>query len=131
MMDEAIPALSIGSIEGGSSPNMSRWRDAITRLTIDVATAGQDLESPLNVNVIYQVPGNILQPDFEGVRTGHYSKKDSSLIVQAALPHDAPDDVEAHLKRLLVAAIDEAEQWAKRRRVAPNLQALREVVARL
>lgn len=130
-MDEPIPALSIGSIEGGSSPDMSRWRDAITRLTIDVASAAQDLECPLKVNVIYQVPGNILQPDFEGVRTGHYSKKDSSLIVQAAVPDDTPDDVEAQLKRLLVAAIDEAEQWAKRRRIAPDLHDLRELVARL
>jgi hypothetical protein len=131
MMDEPIPALSIGSIEGGSSPNMSRWRDAITRLTIEVATAAQDLESPLNVNVIYQVPGNILQPDFEGIRTGHYSKKESSLIIQAALPDDAPDDVDAHAKRLLVAAIDEAEQWAKRRGIAHDLHALRQLAAQV
>lgn len=59
------------------------------RLTVDVANAVQHVESPLNVNVIYQIPGNILKPDFEGVRTGHYSKEDSSLIVQAALPDDA------------------------------------------
>lgn len=131
MMDEPIPALSIGSIEGGSSPSMSRWRDAITSLTIEVATAAQRVESPLSVNVIYQVPGNILRPDFDGVRTGHYSKKDSSLIVQAALPDDAPDDVEAHLKRVLVAAIDEAEQWARRRSIAPDLPALREMAAGL
>jgi hypothetical protein len=131
MDEQAIPALSIGSIEGGSSPAMPRWRDAITRLTIDVATAAKDVASPLNVNVIYQVPGNILQPDFEGVRTGHYSKKDSSLIVQAALPGDAPDDVEGHLKLLLIAAINEAEQWARRRSIAPDLAALRELAARV
>lgn len=131
MMGEPIPALSIGSVEGGSSPSMSRWRDAITSLTIEVETAAQHVESPLNVNVIYQIPGNILRPDFEGVRTGHYSRKDSSLIVQAALPEDAPDDVESHIKSLLVAAIDEAEEWTRRRSVAPDLQALRQLAGQL
>ena len=96
-MDEPIPALSMGSIEGGTSPSMARWRDTITNLTIQVATAGQHIESPLSVNVIYQVPGKIVGPDFEGVRTGHYSKKDSSLIVQAGLPVDAPDDADGHV----------------------------------
>ncbi|MGH3109501.1 MAG: hypothetical protein ACRDQT_01130 [Gaiellaceae bacterium] len=110
---------------------MSRWRDAITSLTIEVETAAQHVESPLNVNVIYQIPGNILRPDFEGVRTGHYSRKDSSLIVQAALPEDAPDDVESHIKSLLVAAIDEAEEWTRRRSVAPDLQALRQLAGQL
>jgi hypothetical protein len=131
MMDEPIVALSIGSVEGGSSPSMPRWRDAITRLTIDVATAAQSVESPLNVNVLYQVPGNILRPDFEGVQTGHYSKKESSLIVQAALPGDAPDDIDGQLRRLLVAAVNEAEEWARRRNIAPDLKALRELVAQL
>jgi hypothetical protein len=130
-VNEPIPALSIGSVEGGSSPSMPRWRDGLTRLTIEVANAAEHVESPLNVNVIYQVPGNILQPDFAGVRTGHYSKKDSSLIVQAALPDDAPEDVEGYLKRLLVAAIEEAEQWARGRRIADDLSALRELARRL
>lgn len=131
MMDEAIPALSVGSIEGGSSPSTPRWRNAITKLTLDVATVTRDVDSPLKVNVIFQVPGNILKPDFEGVRTGHYSKKEASLIVQAALPEDAPDDIEGHLKRLLVAAVDEAERWARRRGVASDLRSLREVASSL
>lgn len=130
-MDEPIPALSVGSIEGGSSPSMSRWRDAITRLTIEVASAAQHVESPLRVNVIYQVPGNIVRPDFEGVRTGHYSKKDASLIVQAAVPDDAPNDVDGHIRRLLVEAIGEAEDWARKRSIAPDLRSLRELAARL
>jgi hypothetical protein len=130
-VNEPIPALSIGSVEGGSSPSMPRWREGLTRLTIEVAKAAEHVESPLNVNVIYQVPGNILQPDFAGVRTGHYAKKDSSLIVQAALPDDAPEDVDGYLKRLLVAAIEEAEQWARRRRIAEDLSALRELARRL
>ena len=111
-MDETIPALSIGSIVGGRSPGTARWREAITKLTGEVAAAARDVDSLLNVNVIFQVPGNILKPDFDGVRTGYFSKKESSLIVQAALPEDAPDDVDDYLKRMLDAAVDEAERWA-------------------
>ena len=89
------------------------------------------MDSLLNVNVIFQVPGNILKPDFDGVRTGYFSKKESSLIVQAALPEDAPDDVDDYLKRMLDAAVDEAERWAQRRRLAPDLRPLHEVLSSL
>jgi hypothetical protein len=75
MMDDTIPALSVGSVEGGNTPSTLRWRDAITELTLEVADGARDVDSPLKVNVIFQVPGNILKPDFEGVRTGHYSKR--------------------------------------------------------
>lgn len=131
MMDETIPALSIGSIVGGRSRSTARWREAITKLTGEVAAAARDVDSLLNVNVIFQVPGNILKPDFDGVRTGYFSKKESSLIVQAALPEDAPDDVDDYLKRMLDAAVDEAERWAQRRRLAPDLRPLHEVLSSL
>ena len=65
------------------------------------------------------------------MRTGHYSKKDSSLIVQAGLPVDAPDDADGHVKRLLVEAIDAAEEWARRHSVAPDLKASRELASQL
>lgn len=84
--DEATPALSIGSIEGGTSPSMSRWRHALTQVTLALDASSEDARSPLHVNVIYQVPGNLIKPDFEGVRTGYYSKKRASLIVQVASP---------------------------------------------
>ena len=123
--------MSIGSIEGGSFPSTRLWREAVTQLTIEVDRAATGIASPLSVNVIFQVPGHILHPDFEGVRTGYYSRKQRALIVQAALPVDPPDDIDAYLKDVLSAAIREAEQWAKRRRVAPSLDALAELVSLL
>jgi hypothetical protein len=53
------------------------------------------------------------------------------LIMQAALPENAPEDVEGHLKRLLLAAVDEAERWADRRGIASDLRSLREVASSL
>jgi hypothetical protein len=67
------------------------------------------------VNVIFQVPGHILKPDFEGVRTGYSSKKHRALIVQVALPEEPPtldaDELDAYLKQIMLVAVREAEAW--------------------
>jgi hypothetical protein len=130
-MDEPAEVLSIGSVVGGSTPANRRWRDAIGELTHAVADARADIASPLNVNVVFQVPGNVVQPDFDGARTGRYSKADRLLLVQVALPKEAPDDPDGYLRAALADAIGEAEEWARRRSIAPDLGALRELAARV
>lgn len=130
-MDEPVEVLSVGSVVGGSTPTNRRWRDAISELTRAVAEARTEIASPLNVNVVFQVPGSVVQPDFEGVRTGRFSKGDRLLLVQVALPDEVPDSPDSYLRGALSNAIDEAEGWARRRSLAPDLQALRELVARL
>lgn len=124
-------ALSIGSIEGGVSPNMEEWRRALTRLTADVRAAAEGVRCAVNLNVVYQVPGDLAKPEFEGVRTGHFSKAKSWLIVQVALPEEAPDDPDSCVRRLLGEAVDAAERWARRRKIAGDLTPLRGIVARV
>lgn len=130
-MDEPAEVLSIGSVVGGSTSTNRRWREAIGELTHAVADARADIASPLNVNVVFQVPGNVVQPDFEGARTGRYSKADRLLLVQVALPDEVPDDPDGYLREALTDAIGEAEEWARRRSIAPDLGALRELAARV
>lgn len=130
-MDEPVEVLSIGSVVGRSTSTNRRWRDAIGELTRAVADARSDIRSPLNVNVVFQVAGNVVQPDFEGARTGRYSKADRLLLVQVALPDDVPDDPDGYLREALLDAIAEAEGWARRRSIAPDLGALRELAARV
>ncbi len=125
------PVFSIGSIEGGSSPSTAIWRDALRRLTRRVADLRENIDSPLNMNVVFQIPGNLLRPDFEGVRTGHFSKKERLLMVQVALPDEPPEDVDADLKSKLLAAVDEAERWARKRHLAENLIGIRRLVTSL
>jgi hypothetical protein len=83
------------------------------------------------VNVVFHVPGHILGVDFQGVRTGRFSKKDSWLMVQVALPEEPPEDVDAYLKLTLVEAIDEAERWSRKRKLADDLQSLHRLVEAL
>lgn len=132
-MDEAtneVP-LSVGTVIGGTSPSSRRWQDRIRNLSRRVCEARSGVESPINVNVVFHVPGHILGVDFQGVRTGRFSKKDSWLMVQVALPEEPPEDVDAYLKLTLVEAIDEAERWSRKRKLADDLQSLHRLVEAL
>lgn len=130
-MDEPAEVLSIGSVVGGSTLSNRRWRDAIGELTRAVADVRADVSSPLNVNVVFHVAGNVIRPNFEGARTGRYSKADRLLLVQVALPDGVPDDPAGYLRAALMQAIREAEEWARRRSIASGLDALRELAARV
>jgi hypothetical protein len=82
----------------------------------------------LNLNIVFQVPGNLAQPDFLGVRTGHYAKNRALLIVQVALPEIVPDEPSEYLRSATEAAISEAERWASSKGLAESLPALRQII---
>ncbi len=130
-LDEPPEALSIGILLGGSSLATAAWDNALTALTRVIAGRRQGLSSPLNVNVVFQVPGQFLKPEFEGVRMGTYWKRYKALVVQVAVPEELPDDVWADVLTRLSAAIDEAEGWAQKKGIAENLDSLRDFVKRL
>jgi hypothetical protein len=75
------------------------------------------------------VPGRTFKPEFAGVRTGRFSKKDNELMIQVALPETVPTDPASFLRASVLAAIDEAERWAVKRKVPSELGMLRAVVA--
>ena len=87
------------------------------------------VESEINVNVEFHVPGNLLTPEFEGVRTGTFRKSDSLLKVQAALPDVAPPDPRSILLEILKFALDAVDSWAIARKKEVTTSALRGVVA--
>jgi hypothetical protein len=98
-----------------------------------VKSLRQGVQSPLNVNVVFQVPGEVVSVDFSGVRTGRYSPKDRLLLVQAAVPSDeSTSDTRPVLLSLIQAAIEEAEAFAQRRAIADEpLEALRSLAAQV
>jgi hypothetical protein len=133
-MDEAnepVEVLSVGAIMGGMVTS-DVWEQAVheVRKSVKVLRAGKD--SPIAVNVIFQIPGEVLQPDFSGVRTGYYSKKDRHLIVQVAIPETAPGDARAEIVFYMRQAVEAAEAFAIRRKlVAGPLATLRQITAQL
>lgn len=127
---EPVETLSVGSVVGGATPANQPWREAIRELALGVAEARSGVESPLNVNVVFHVPGNLMAPKFQGTRTGRFSKRESLLMVQVALPKDTPPDVTTYLKEAAHEAIGEAERWVRRHRTSRDLSHLRAVLDR-
>ncbi|GGA16847.1 hypothetical protein [Dyella nitratireducens] len=127
---EETPALSLGWIVGGSTLANKPLDDAIRELTIRIGEAGRGIEAPLNLNVVFQVPGNMLKPEFVGVRTGRFSKPRALLMVQVAVPEEVPLDPRNYLKGTIHAAIDEAARWAVKRKVPIDVSKLFDILER-
>lgn len=126
--DEETGVFSIGSVVGGRTASNRSWIDEIARLTRDVAAARVGVDSTLSINVVFHVAGNILQPDFEGVRTGTFRKVDSLLVVQVALPEGAPPLPRQALLALLDRAVVVAQGWSVRRRVPFDPEPFRRIL---
>ncbi|MFI6793469.1 hypothetical protein ACIBG4_39690 [Nonomuraea sp. NPDC050383] len=114
-----------GSVVGG--PDIDTDVEAAIR---DITLRLQELQGQVRalflVNVIYQVGGEFLAPEFAGVRTGRFSN--GVLIVQAAVPEGSYDDAFGFLGLLLVDAVDAVVVWAARRKdVQVSISDLRSV----
>lgn len=130
-MEEPVHVLSIGSVVGGLTRANAAWREGVKRLGRRVAETRSGVTSPLNINVVFQIPGNMVTPDFEGARTGTFAASERLLMVQVALPEEPPEDVDAELRDRLRAAVDEAERWARTRHLADELSEVRRLVMSL
>lgn len=134
-MTESIPdrpkALSVGVIVGGFTAQSKVWRQALMRLSQGVSGLRDQLESDFNINVEFQIPGDIISPDFQGVRTGAYRKADRLLKIQVAVPPDPPDDPYAYGVQAIRDAVDTAEAWSVRRRVEFDAAPFRSLLALL
>lgn len=130
-MSEPALVLSVGTVVGGNTAANKPWREALNRLGQSVAEARSEVSSPLNVNVVFHVPGNFLKPEFEGTRTGSFREADSLLMVQVAVPEAPIADHYGWAVTALREAVGTAEEWAKRRKVATGLPSLYGIVSQL
>ncbi len=123
--------LSVGIIVGGFTVESRIWREALMRLSRAVSDVRDQVDSAMNINVEFHVSGNLLAPDFQGVRTGSYRKADRLLKIQVALPVDPAADPYASGVQAMRDAIAAAEGWSERRRVDFDASQLRSLVAQL
>ncbi len=132
--DEPTEAIGIGMIIGGTRDVDDRWVDAVRALRSDIDKRQSTLSSDINLALEIHVPGNLRIPEFEGVRTGAYRKRDNLLKVQVALPWTAPDDPRAELLSLFGLGLDAVDAWAVKRKreidTGPLRQLLAEVAAK-
>jgi hypothetical protein len=125
--EEQPEPLSLGSVVEPSMDNKP-WREAIRALSVGVADARQAKQVPLNLNVVFHVPGRQFKPEFSGVRTGRYSAKDRLLMVQVAVPETVPEDPNVYVRDAVDLAIDEATRWAARKKIEIDSDTLRMIL---
>ena len=131
MSVEAVPALLLGAVLGDSDAKSMAWSRVIGALSREVEQLSVGLSTPVRVNVVYHVDGRVAPNEFEGIRTGRFNNAKSLLVVQAAVPADMPDEPEGLLLELLEASMVAAESFARQRRLADSLPALRGLVRKI
>jgi hypothetical protein len=61
------------------------------------------------INIVYHVPGSLGKPDYVGVRTGRFSKKENCLMVQVAVEEEfASLDDAKKIRQYIFETADEA-----------------------
>jgi hypothetical protein len=86
------------------------------------------------VDVTFHVPGALARPDYEGVRTGHWSKTNRVLVVQAAVPESVLGDANAirsFLAQTVGAAVTLAAEDLAARRIDLSLERARAIADRV
>lgn len=127
-LQEPVRVLSLSSVIGGRTLANRGWTEVIRELTRRIAAHRDGVESTVNVNIEFHVPGNLLQPEFEGIRTGAFSKSDALIKVQIALPEQLPADPMAYLVELIWEALEIVDQWSSRRKLGVDTASLRELL---
>lgn len=85
-MSEPVPALSLGAIFGGVKPPIEDWRGVWRHTSQLLSRLRVGHQSPLSLNVIFHFPGEVLTPEFTGLRTARYFRREKTLMIHVAMP---------------------------------------------
>lgn len=127
---EDVRVLSFGAVLGDSDALSRRWGAALGELNRRAESAQVGVASPLRLYVAFHLDGRVAPNEFTGVRTG---RRDAQgwLSVQVALVPGEGRDPHKVLTQGLRDALDAAEAFARRNKVATELPELREVLERI
>lgn len=126
-----LPVLSIGAVLGDYDAENKAWQSAIGGLMRRVINLNEGISSPLCINVVFHVDGKLAPNEFTGVRTGRFSKKTPELMMQAAVPNIPTQNRTGVLLQLLADAVNEAERFAQKKRLADGLPGIRSILSQL
>jgi hypothetical protein len=125
--------LYISEIRGGPEQDHSAIAKAITR--IFVLKGADQPDTGFDIDVVFQVPGSVFKPEFEGVRIGSLSRKQRTLQVQIAVDAELVYGEEERVLSRCFEALHEAARLAGERlrqaKIPFNEQALRAFLERV
>ena len=104
-------SLSLGAVYGGpehdkTSPSAARITRLMKRMAELQGDSAVGTGTGGSLNVVFHVPGSLIKPDYMGVRTAKFSRKNKMLMVQVAIPDELLRS--PNLEGFLVASIREA-----------------------
>ncbi|MFF3290684.1 hypothetical protein [Streptomyces sp. NPDC003023] len=128
--DDSWAPLFVGAVVGGPTARNRPLSDGVgllARLADEAPWTPSEDET--GVDVVFHIPGPLMAPDYEGVRSGSLSRRERLIMVQVAVPDEVcdegPEGVAAHLAARLVEAVDLAVATvAKRKAALPVWQAV-------
>ncbi len=86
----------------------------------------------LRVDLTFDIPGPFSGPDYHGMRTGSFFRKDGVLVVQAAVPAGlTPGGIPGYLMATLREMVELAKGYVRRRRLPLSTDAIERAAAEL
>jgi hypothetical protein len=81
-------ALHLGAILGGPELEQMAFRTIVRTFAIAKDACQDELVSAADgeLDVVHQYPGTLFQPEFKGIRTGSFSRKQKMLQIQVEVP---------------------------------------------
>lgn len=124
--------LSIGSVIGGLNPDATAWKEAINVVGRLVRDTRDGLESDVNVNVVYHVPGDV-DPEIvvRGVEVTRVHRRDKHILVAVEVPYEATGNLGARVHEWLREAVEVAANYCRDEGIADDLPQIRAYVDNL
>ena len=133
-VDPEGPALlSIGLKMGGTTPQ-SRLLEAPLMEFMRLVARERDsfANDGLRANLVFNVPGPMFQPDFEGVHATRMDRKQNHLLVVAAVPAGmTADRIPSYVADVLRQTLREAHAYVARKRIPVSLGNLEQLAGKL
>jgi hypothetical protein len=114
--------LSIGIVRGGPSPANEFVNEALMGyMRMVIREAATFPNEGLRINIVFHVPGPIIQPDYEGVHATKLARKSDSVLVVAAVPSTLKfEEVSRYFADVLREARRTAIEYAAKRKVGAS-----------
>ena len=108
----------------------------IERAIGELRRTKHELQAPgpedLRIDLVFDVPGSLWRPRYEGVRTGRFSMVERMLQIQVAVPDEITGpDMPHYLTEVLTQMVDAAKGYVKRRKLPLSTEALERAVGEL
>ena len=73
----------------------------------------------IDINIVFHVPGSVVKPDYSGIRTGRFSVKEKTLMIQVSVPENVMDspELDSFFQKSMIEAIHLAKGYFEKKKL--------------